>query len=238
MKKAINFQSLLADARQVFQNPKFSPDCPDGEEIVDYVYGDLSGPAILKVSKHIFKCESCRLLALKIETDRTELELMIEQSPKTFVETIMGPLVEKDSMGKMSHDLKKGFQSLSRIKDTLISWISPAWEPQFAGQVVTAADIVEQTRQFEMDCGEYVTISCNWKGKERSQEAHLNLSWKANFHTPRNIWIRFLDPESNSTLSELNLGKHLEGYRQIPIQELNFDPTERRWAISVITEDL
>ena len=238
MKEQINFESLLADAKTMFHNPEFTPDCPDAEEIVDYVYEDLSATVRSKVSEHITGCESCRLLAMKIEIDRTELELMIDKSPEKVLEDIIGPAL-KDSLNKKTTPaIRQQSPTVSQIKDRLISWISPVWEPKFSGQMVTAADIAEQTKQFEMDYGEYVNISCHWKGKDTTREPYLQLSWKANFHTPSNIWVHFVDPESNAVLSEFCLGTDLEGHRQITVQDLGFDPADRWWAISIVTEDI
>jgi len=238
MKAKINFESLLAEAKETFINLEFTPDCPVAETIVDYVYDDLSSPVRFKVSEHITECESCRLLTLKIESDRTELELMIDKSPEKVLEDIIGSSLEDNLFGKKTPAIRKSFPSLSQIKDAMISWVSPFWEPEFAGQVVTAADITEQTKQFEMDYGEYVNITCHWGGKNDAQEPYLQLSWKANFHTPSNIWVRFINPKSNAVLSEFCLGTDLEGYRQITVKDLGFDPTDQRWAISIVTEDI
>lgn len=236
MNEHINYQSLLEDAKATFQNLEFTKDCPVAEAIVDYVYDDLSESSRSKITKHITGCESCRLLALKIETDRTELELMIDKSPEKVLEDIIGPSLKDKLLGKKTTAIKKSSLSLSQIKDAMISWVSPTWEPKFAGQMVTAADITEQTKQFEMDYGEYVNISCYWKGKESTREPYLYLSWKANYHTPSIIWVRFVDPDSNAVLSESCLGTDLEGYRQLTVKELGFDPTDQRWAISIVTE--
>ena len=238
MKNKIHFKSLLAEAKAKFSNLEFTPDCPIAETIVDYVYDDLSSPMRAKVTEHITECESCRILALKIEADRTELEQMIDQSPDKFLGEILGSSRDGNLIGKKMSDLNSSLPSLSQIKKATINWVSPLWEPKFAGQVVTAAGITEQTKRFELDYGEYVNVSCHWAGGRDDQIPYLQLTWKANFHTHINIWIRFIDPLSNNTISEFCLGSDLEGSRQLSVEDLEFDPTIQRWAISIVTENI
>lgn len=238
MKKQIHFKALLAEARAKFNSLEFTPNCPVPEIIVDYVYDDLSSPIRSKVTKHITECEPCRMLALKIESDLTELEQIIDAAPEKFLGDILGPPRESNLIRKETPNLSKSLPFLSQISDIMIGWISPLWEPELAGVVVTAASVTEQTKRFEMDYGEYVNISCHWGEKDDAQETYLQLSWKANFHSHVNIWIRFIDPISNETVSEFCLGSDLEGYRQLTVKDLMFDPAIQRWAISIVTESL
>ena len=112
-------------------------------------------------------------------------------------------------------------------------WISPVWEPDFAGQPVTAADIPEQTKYFKMTDGE-IKLSCMWRAQYGEKPAYIRVKWDANISSGYEIWIAFFNPETKSFFSEVPLGTHLNGGTVIQSQTLKFDPSCERWAASVV----
>jgi len=115
---------------------------------------------------------------------------------------------------------------------SLYEWNSHLWQPQFAGQHISACDIPEDNHHFLMNDGE-IHISCLWRGAYRNAPAYIQVKWKANLSVSYEIWIAFINPETQSVFSEIFLGTHLEGGKVIPDNVLKFDPTKTRWATFV-----
>ncbi|QTA84424.1 hypothetical protein [Desulfonema magnum] len=120
----------------------------------------------------------------------------------------------------------------------LKTWLSLPWKPQWAGEVVTAADIGPQEETFKMDYGQYINISCYWQGEDSSSSAFIHLKWNANILFSSNLWAWFVDPDTHETLFKDCLGSDLEGKKNFYEQELGFNPCARKWAISVFVEKL
>ena len=118
----------------------------------------------------------------------------------------------------------------------MVAWVTPLWQPLYAGEAVTAAEIEEQSTRFEMDFGEYINLSCHWQD-EKGGQACIDLSWQANLLQPSNIWARFINPENSSVLTEIFLGTELEGKLRILSSELSFNPATDKWAIAIIVEE-
>ncbi len=103
--------------------------------------------------------------------------------------------------------------------------------------MTAAADIPEQSRHFKMEHGEYINISCAWKGKDRTASA-IRLSWNANIFTDSNLWAQFIDPETRNILFESCLGTKLEGEQMFSETELGFNPCSQKWAVAVVVEEV
>src|SRR5262245_13985588 len=54
-----------------------------------------------------------------------------------------------------------GAERLTR-RDRLVRWLSPVWQPAWAGEVVTAADVAAQEHVFALDDGE-IQVTCGWR---------------------------------------------------------------------------
>ncbi len=118
----------------------------------------------------------------------------------------------------------------------LIIWISSLWEPQWAGVPVVAMAVSGQRHSFIMDDGK-IELSCYWKPKFRNDPAYIHLSWSARITKPVRLWARFVNPESNEIRSEIHLGTHLQGEDNFTSDRLGFDPSNEKWAISIIFQE-
>ncbi len=229
----MNFEDILKDAKNVYAVLRTEKNCPSDDMLPDYVYGGLSETEYGQMQSHVKKCERCRVEVLRLEADRRAWENALESDPDAALSHILG---------------KKGIRALkisegagipvfvSEIKEHLISWISPLWEPVWAGETVTAADIPEQEQNFEMDQGEYIHLSCYWQGKEGELDSFIRLTWNANIITYSTLWARFCDPKTMNILAEFCLGTDLSGEKVLYCDELGFDPSSQKWAVSVIVE--
>jgi len=115
----------------------------------------------------------------------------------------------------------------------LIIWISSLWEPQWAGVPVTASEIPVQDQSFTMDDGQ-ISISCYWRPKFGNNPAYLHLSWSARISRTARIWVRFADPETEKTYSEICLGTLPDGEENFTSDRLGFDPSIEKWAMFII----
>ncbi len=84
-----------------------------------------------------------------------------------------------------------------------------------------------------MDDGD-VTISCHWRGRHKNNPAYIHVSWKADITAPGELYVRFSDPDDQKIFSELPLGTTLAGEEIFSKKDLGFDPSARKWAISVM----
>ncbi len=231
-----NFEDILRDAKNVYANLRAGASCPPEEMLPDYVYGDLSEREYRQMTGHVKTCEHCRVQVLKLEADCRAWENTLDSDPDAALAAALGPegiKVWKTSLSPKTLPLRS---LISEIKESLITWMSPLWEPMWAGEMLTAADMPEQDRSFEMDQGEYINLSCYWQGKNRDLSPHIRLSWNANILTYSKLWARFSDPRTMEILAEFCLGTDLSGERVLDYEELGFDPSSRKWAVSMIVE--
>lgn len=234
MNPHMDFDTILMDAKRDYNSSQSKPWCVSAETLVDYAYDDLSRDARETAAAHILQCNDCRMTLLKIAADRARWEAALKVSPADAVSKSLG---KKRIVGWRGRAFKKTAESIvSTLKNAAMEWISPLWEPMWAGQAVTAADMPEQSHLFEVGDGEYVHISCFWGGKSTGGVTQIRLSWEANLYSPGNIRVRFTDPDTRQMLHETSLGNELTGRRLIDRDALGFDPSERRFAICVAIE--
>ncbi len=124
---------------------------------------------------------------------------------------------------------------LKKVGRSLIQWVSPIWQPQWAGQFVGAGDIPAQTHTFRTDKGA-IELSCFWKPQSGDAPAYLDLSWKADTVMEGELWCRFVHPDTNVVLAEVLLGTGKEGGKYFTRQELRFDPSQKKWAIVILVK--
>ena len=79
---------------------------------------------------------------------------------------------------------------LRKAGNTLIQWMSPLWQPQWAGQFVGSGDIPGQTHIFKLEQGA-IEITCSWKPRVGETPAYLDLSWKADTIMEGELWCHF-----------------------------------------------
>jgi hypothetical protein len=237
MNPQIDFNTLIEESRHAFAHAIPLNDCPDDAELADYVYGDMDAVASGQIAIHLESCEACHIRKLKMEADLTEWDMLLENNPDEALRRMLGP----EGMIKITPFLKKSdskaSSAISKIKEALITWVSPLWEPPLTGEMMTAAaDIPEQSRHFKMEHGEYINISCAWKGKDRTASA-IMLAWNANIFTNSQLWARFIDPETRDILFESCLGTKLEGEKTFSEDETGFNPCSQKWAVAIIVEE-
>jgi hypothetical protein len=119
------------------------------------------------------------------------------------------------------------------------TWFSELWQPAWVGVPVSASDIPDQKKTFKMDNGE-VTITCNWRAQTDDEPAHIYLKWNAriSLETEKELWIRFISPDTYDVHCEIKLGRKMIGGEIFTVDELGFDPSREKWAISVILSEV
>ncbi|BBO84860.1 hypothetical protein DSCO28_54260 [Desulfosarcina ovata subsp. sediminis] len=233
------YQSLVVETGRVYNKILSRNSCISKGMLSDYLNGDLDDALSQKISNHIAACELCQLEKMKVEADQTEFEKAMDLDPDHELSVVLGPNGAIRIAAIIENQRRLRVQKgISKIKASLIEWASPLWEPLLAGQPVTAADLTEQSRQFEMDYGEYISISCFWQGHDRKSTPHIRLTWRANLISPGNLWVRFANPDTRIIYSEFPLGQQLEGEARFDQIELGFDPAVEKWAVSVVVEKI
>ncbi len=238
MNPQMNFNTLIEDARHAFGHIIALNDCPDDAELAEYVYGNMDRTASGQLSIHIEACETCHIRKLKMEADLIEYDMLLETNPDVALRRMLGTEGLRKITPFLKKNLSPGPSYISKIKDSLITWASPLWYPKLTGAMMTAAaDVPEQRHHFTMEHGEYINISCAWKGKDRTASA-IMLQWNANIFTDSNLWARFIDPETRDILFESCLGTKLEGEKTFSERDLGFDPCSQKWAVAIIVEEV
>ena len=125
---------------------------------------------------------------------------------------------------------------IRRVLDRVTQWISPVWQPLWAGQAVTADDIPKQDYTFLSDYGK-IALSCEWKAASATTPAFLHLAWEASLESQSRLVARFINPESQEIRTDICLGTSLSGDETLTTDELGFDPSAVPWAISLILRD-
>jgi len=164
----------------------------------------------------------------------------IELAPDLFIDALAeagdeGAVIIKIEMKVLRRKVTFA-QVMSEFKERLILSISPAWRPLWAGESVTASDIPEQSESFRMQEGE-VDVSCYWRPRSGDRQAYLQVSWRVNIFVAAEIWALFIDPETEAVLSEVRLGAQFEGRKAFTADDLCFDPSTDKWAISILLKE-
>ena len=126
---------------------------------------------------------------------------------------------------------------LHRLLDRITQWISPVWEPLWAGQPVTADEIPKQEYTFTSEYGK-IALTCEWNAARQMAPAFLRLAWEASLEHQSRLVARFINPQSQEIRAEICLGTSLSGEETLTSDELGFDPSSERWALSLILRDV
>jgi hypothetical protein len=120
------------------------------------------------------------------------------------------------------------------LRDRLVHWLSPPWQPTWAGEVVTAADVSAQEHVFSLDDGE-IQVTCGWRAAYGNLPATLRVAWQAHLSIPGDFWVRFTHPnDPERPAVELRLGNTLAGEEEFTAETLGFDPTREPWALALL----
>lgn len=122
---------------------------------------------------------------------------------------------------------------LARTARSVIAWLSPCWQPQWAGQPVGAGDVPAQTHSFPLDDG-CIQVTCIWQPQSGANPTYLDLAWYADTLLDGELWCRFVQPETNAVLAELPLGASREGGHYLTPDVLGFDPVAEQWSLALL----
>ena len=190
-----------------------------GEKLYDYVLGWLDEKEAREVREHIALCGDCAHGVVRIMRIEDELE----QDSLDWADV---PPAKEDSVSQTTSEQFS-------LTDRVVRWLSSLWEPQWAGQLVTAADIPQQSHTFTSEDGD-MKIACYWKGQYKDEPAYVQISWKADLIPESELWIRFVNPATRTIRREVCLGTGLVGEEIFTSDDLGFDPSYERWAIAVL----
>jgi hypothetical protein len=209
---------------------------PTGEALYNYVLDWLEEAEARTIRAHIACCGTCAREAMRLM--RLEDELLQETLESAEISYAPSDSqVESEILASPEQTRTQPATPLRQIGERLVDWISELWEPQWAGQLVTATDIPEQTHLFTSEHGD-INVSCYWRTQYRDEPAHIHIAWKADLLMERRIWLRFLHPETRATCHEVCLGTRTVGEETFTSQDLGFDPSAQRWALSVILTEV
>ncbi len=230
MKPEQDFHQILTNCRQTLRQARPGKSCPSIDELVHYV-----GNHDKKINNHLLKCDRCRALTKRIEADEHLWNMALDNSPNTALSLALGEKGQKLVQKLQGKKADKQPCFISQIKEQLVEWVSPLWQPMYAGEAVTAANLETQHKKFEMEYGEYINLSCHWK-EDKENKPCIKLSWQANLMQASKLWARFVDPDSSRTIATIPLGSELEGKICIFADQLPFNPTSDKWAIAIVIE--
>ena len=232
----VDFDRIIENAKDIFHQVIAGTGCPPDDLLFDYIYGDLDSDQRNEVERHLNGCEACQIRTLKLEADRLDWDYRLSAQPdEALLEALGHPERPLQSTG-MARLLGAAEAGISKIKEALITWASPIWEPQWAGVAVTAADIPEQSETFDIDEGQ-LNVVCRWEGRYQDDPAFIRLQWRADLAADTELWVRFIDPKTQEMLYEACLGQDANGQEDFTSNELGFDPASRRWAVSFLLLD-
>lgn len=209
LKQAVNSPGY----QQMKDQVEASGQHPPAGMLHDYVLDDLDEKAARHVRDHLLLCHPCTDEVLRLMQIEDELE-------KEMV----------DRANEMPEDRSEKEGS---VIEAITSWISQSWEPQWAGQPVTAADIPEQEHLFRMDDGE-IRLSCFWREARGDYPTYIRVAWEANITSPSRIEARFTDPETREIRAQVCLGTHLTGEKIFTSEDLGFNPSREKWTVAMI----
>ena len=141
---------------------------------------------------------------------------------------------ELELMGANSNKFHRKLQRKLLFAKTIIA-VTSLWKPNWTGELelITASDIPKQSYTFYEDIGE-IKITCYWESEYKNNPSYLSLMWKANITEHCELLARFVDPETNNILTEISLGTSIVGEEYFTKKDLGFDPSNKKWAVSII----
>lgn len=230
----LKFDNILESTKQIYNTNNPLNGCPDPQDLIDFVYGDLDTEIKPKISRHLNECAICGVTALKVSVDRHQWEIDMSVSPDDAIAQSLGKEGQRAVGRLFNSNANRKFTST--VVEAVSSWISELWTPKWAGQAVTAVDVPEQQYHFDMGDGEYVDLRCIWEGAQTTQKPKMKLSWSANIFTQSNLWVYFYDSTTDEIMDKICLGTKLEGVMTATEPDLQFDPSIRKWGLRVSVE--
>lgn len=221
---AMNFHHNLSERIEKQITEAGNDPNPVSDEITDIlkkIAGKCGSSGLNEKEKQIMEKTADRSPKIRMLKRMAECEYVRKRIGKYYGEKHLRSKSGKESAGIADSIIR------------LIRWISPLWEPQWAGVPVTAGDVPEQQHDFSMRDGN-IDISCSWRGAYGDTPAYIEISWTADIMTECELWLRFVNPLTRDVLSEVLLGEEPEGGKIITGDILGFDPSKERWATSLM----
>ncbi len=224
--------------RSVEQGPH-----PTDDMLFEYVCGGLDEQDAGIIRDHIAFCEVCAEEVLRLRLVQEELEERLldwANGEDILLTSPYLPSMEELKRGVPQGEIPAGKEdiSLPPSKGDLFEELAPEiWEPQWIEQRATAADLPEQKHVFRRPDGE-ITVSCFWRGTYRNKPAYISISWKADITTCNELRARFINPETREQLAEVYLGTCTAGEEVFTSDDLGFDPSQERWAMTLIVKEV
>ena len=162
-------------------------------------------------------------LKAKAKASPTFLARMLEQARRE-------PLFPREAQGCDDNQVREP------LHDRLVRWLSDVWQPLFAGEMATAADMPPQEHTFYLDEGA-ISVSCRWWPAIDDLPGGIWLQWRADMGQDRELWVRFTHAESTIVLAEAPLGHDLSGEVEFSAETLGFDPSREPWALALIIRE-
>ena len=204
--------------RQLLENATESPH-PTAELLYQYVVDQLDENTTEYVEEHLALCGICAnevLSIMRLENELSEDALADRESPLTS--------------SSLPYEVLPSERTL--VDGVAIEF----WEPEWAGQFATAADIPQQEHTFSMKEGE-IKVVCDWGGQHGSDPPYIWLSWEAHISTERILYARFVNPVTREIRHEACLGSDLIGEETFSSHDLGFDPCRERWSVSIVLRE-
>ncbi len=203
---------------------------PAVEMLYEYAAGELGEDLAPAVRAHLALCGQCAREALRLTQVTDELEqdaLDWANSPK-FASS-------EPSRSSLPKAVDAAVTTAKSVGERALIWISEIWQPQWAGQLLTAADVPEQHRTFTSRHGD-IRLTCYWQDDSPDESAMIHIRWHADLAQEERIWLRFVNPASQALRQEIFLGSRAVGEESFTIQDLRFDFLCEQWAISMALE--
>lgn len=217
--------------RQFSEQAVSSPH-PSAERLYDYATGNIDEDIALGVRAHLAGCAACAREALSIMRLDDELEhasvewanqpelSVVASSEKLIAEAVDATVAAVKTFGARA-----------------LVWISELWEPQWAGQLLTAADVPEQIHTFTSEYGD-IHLTCHWQDASRNEPASLHIMWQADLMDNDRLWLRFVNPENRELRQAILLGTRAVGEETFTAQDVAFDFLREAWAISLALDNM
>ena len=203
---------------------------PAADTLYEYATGELGEDLAPVVRTHLAFCGQCAREALQLTQIADELErdaLDWANSPKL-------PSSEP-FQSSLPKAVDAAVAAAKSVGERALVWISEIWQPQWAGQVLTAADVPEQQQTFMSRHGD-IRLTCHWQDESSDESAMIHIRWHADLAQEERIWLRFVNPASQTLRQEIFLGVRAVGEESFTIQDLRFDFLREQWAISMALE--
>ncbi len=199
---------------------------PTNQDLYNYVWDPQYDENDFRIMRHTAYCGICAKKVLELRGIRNDAEEKLldwadgnVEIPRPSLDETMPPLEPKI-------DIYEGLAS---------DFHTYRW----AGQQVSAADISEQTHTFRMKEEESsLKLSCLWRPEYGGKPAHIRIKWDARLMSRKEIWLRFIDPETETFRCEKLLGHQRKGNKEFPQNELDFDPSCERWAVGIVLKEV